>query len=174
MEQVSRKQRINSWYEVYSNDVYNYAFFMLGDREQAMDIVQDTFIRAYNKLESFQGGREKSWLFRIARNLTIDYMRKKRTVANYLSFLPFGMNTEKSAEDIAIFNESEKQLYLALSKIKPSFRDVIILRKIKEFSIGETAEILGCSEAKVKIDLFRALKILRKELEKEGFRYEAI
>lgn len=107
MEQISRKQRINSWYEEYSNDVYNYAFFMLGDREQAMDIVQDTFIRAYNKLESFQGGREKSWLFRIARNLTIDYMRKKRTLANYLSFLPFGMNTEKSAEDIAIFNESE-------------------------------------------------------------------
>lgn len=61
-----------------------------------------------------------------------------------------------------------------MSKIKPSFRDVIILRKIKEFSIGETAEILDCSEAKVKVDLFRALKILCKELEKEGFRYEAI
>ncbi len=113
-------------------------------------------------------------MFRIARNLTIDYIRKNKTIANYLRFLPFGLHDEKSAEDIAILNESEKQLYLAISKIKPSFRDVIILRKIKEFSIGETAEILGCSEAKVKVDLFRALKVLRKELEKEGFRHEAI
>ncbi|KMJ57177.1 RNA polymerase ECF-type sigma factor [Bacillus sp. LL01] len=174
MEPFSRKQQINSWYEKYSNDIYNYAFYMIGEREQALDILQDTFIRAYNNLESFQGGREKSWLFRIARNLTIDYIRKKKTLVNYLSFLPFGFSDEKSAEDIAILNESEKQLYLAISKIKPSFRDVIILRKIKEFSIGETAEILGCSESKVKVDLFRALKVLRKELEKEGFRYEAI
>lgn len=174
MDHLGRKEWINDWYETYSNDVFNYAFFMIGDREQALDIVQDTFIRAYNHLENFQGDREKSWLFRIARNLTIDFIRKNRTLANYLSFLPFGLHDEKSAEDIAILNESEKQLYMAISKIKPHFRDVIILRKIKEFSIGETAEILGCSEAKVKVDLFRALKVLRKELEKEGFRYEAI
>ncbi|QFT88002.1 RNA polymerase sigma factor SigX [Bacillus sp. THAF10] len=174
MNHLRKKQQIDSWYEKYSNDVYNYAFFMIGDQEQAKDILQDTFVRAFNNLEHFRGGQEKSWLFRIARNLTIDTVRKKKTLLNYLSFSPYKLSNEKSAEDLAILNETEKQLYLALSKMKASQRDVIILRKIKEFSISETADILGCTEAKVKVDLFRALKVLRAELEKEGYQHEAI
>ncbi|WP_235822815.1 RNA polymerase sigma factor [Cytobacillus massiliigabonensis] len=69
-------------------------------------------------------------------------------------------------------NEYEKDLYHSLNNIKRQYKDVIILRKIKEFSISETAQILGWTESKVKVYLFRGMKALRKELEKEGYNNE--
>ncbi|WP_078382458.1 RNA polymerase sigma factor [Sutcliffiella halmapala] len=174
MDHHSMKAQINDWYYEYSNDVYRYVFFMIGDHDQAKDIVQDTFLRAYNNYDSFLGGNEKSWLFRIARNLTIDYIRKKKPIAYYFDSVPSIKAVDKTPEQLMLLNETEQQLYIALSRMKRSYRDVIVLRKIKEFSIGETAHILGWTENKVKVNLFRALKTLRKELIKEGYCHETI
>lgn len=58
----------------------------------------------------------------------------------------------------------KRLVHAAISKLKPNFRAVVILRGINEFSIKETAEVLNCSESKVKVDYHRALKILRKRL----------
>lgn len=68
--------------------------------------------------------------------------------------------------------ESAYELYKALGAIKDSYREVIILRKIKEFSIEETAEILGWSDSKVKSTLYRAIPVLEKQLLKEGYLLE--
>ncbi|MEN2768216.1 RNA polymerase sigma factor [Ornithinibacillus xuwenensis] len=174
MDQQYKKQQVNEWYHTYSNDVYHYSYFLIGDHEQAKDILQETYLRAYRKFDSFQGENVRGWLFRIARNLTIDDIRKKRPISYFLDSIPILKSTEKSPEQIAMLNESEQELYVALSKLKLSFRDVIVLRKIKEFSISETAEILGWSENKVKVNLFRGIKALRKELEKENFSHETV
>lgn len=64
--------------------------------------------------------------------------------------------------------EQSLEIYKALSTLKSTYREIIILRKLKEFSIEETAGILGWSEAKVKSTLFRAMRALEKELKKEG------
>ncbi|WP_235822814.1 RNA polymerase sigma factor [Cytobacillus massiliigabonensis] len=72
------KQEINNWYYQFSNDIFRYVFLMIGDREQSKDILQETFLRAYNNYDSFDGKNVKSWLFRIARNLTIDLIRRKK------------------------------------------------------------------------------------------------
>lgn len=71
-----------------------------------------------------------------------------------------------------MMNEAEKELYLALSNLKHHYRDVIVLRKIKELSIKETSYILGWSENKVKVNLFRGMKALKKELNKVGYIHE--
>jgi RNA polymerase sigma-70 factor (ECF subfamily) len=68
--------------------------------------------------------------------------------------------------------ESSYELYKALGAIKDSYREVIILRKIKEFSIEETAEVLGWSESKVKSTLYRAIPVLETQLLKEGYLHE--
>ncbi|GIN87411.1 ECF RNA polymerase sigma factor SigW [Heyndrickxia sporothermodurans] len=174
MDQDIIKKKINDWYYDYSNDIFRYVFFMISERDQAKDILQETFIRAFANYETFDGENEKSWLFRIARNLTIDYIRTKKPISYLLDFFPTLKSTEKNPEQITMLNETERQIYNSLNKIKHQYRDVIILRKIKEFSIVESAQILGWTENKVKVNLFRGMKALKKELEKEGFNNETI
>ncbi|MDQ0271666.1 RNA polymerase sigma factor [Cytobacillus purgationiresistens] len=150
MNQDIIDQRLNEMYFTYCNDVYQYLFFMVGDHELAKDLMQDTFIRAFTKIESFEGHHIKSWLFRIARNLTIDYIRKKKPLAYIIDSISPIMTTDYSPEQILLFNETEKLLYIALNNLKRSYREIIILRKLKEFSISESCEILGWTESKVK------------------------
>lgn len=173
MDQETIKTQINEWYHKYSNALYKYIFFMTGEHEQTKDLLQETFLRAYKNYESYKGSGEKNWLFRIARNLTIDYIRKKPV--SY-SFDPETgiQDTDKTPEEIILLNESERALYIALRHIKSSYREVIILRKIRGFTINESSQILGWSVNKVKVTLFRGLKALKKELEKEGNRDEII
>ncbi|MBP3951809.1 RNA polymerase sigma factor [Bacillus sp. YZJH907-2] len=163
---------MNDWYHTYNNDVYNYVFLLIRDHEQAKDILQDTFLRAYNNYESFQGGLPKAWLFRIARNLAIDHFRKRKPIAYFLDSIPFVQTIYPTPEQMTLLNESEQELYIALSKLKRLYREVIILRKIKEFSIKETSTILGWSESKVKVNLYRGIQALKKELEKGDYIHE--
>ncbi|GGA88990.1 RNA polymerase sigma factor [Ornithinibacillus halotolerans] len=174
MDLQIKKEQINHWYHEFSHDLFNYICFLIRDHDHAKDILQDTFLRAFNHIDSFRGDNVRGWLFRIARNTAIDEMRKKKPITYFLETLPIMQTTEYTPEQIAVLNESERELYVALSKLKLSYRDVIILRKIKEFSIKETASILGWSENKVKVNLFRGMKALRKELEKENFSHETV
>ena len=174
MDQELIKQNVNKWYEKYSNDIYQYIFFMIGDHELAKDLVHDTFLRSYSHYLSFRGGSEKGWLFRIARNIAIDFIRKKKPVSYLLNFEMEIKDNTLLPENIVTLNESEKELYSALRRLKRSYRDVILLRKLKDFSIQETAQILGWNESKVKTTLFRGLKELKKELVKGGYQHETL
>lgn len=75
-------------------------------------------------------------------------------------------------EQIVAMNDQTEQLYRSLQQLKPSYRHVIILRKLKEFSTAESALVLNWSESKVKMTLKRALAELRNELIEGGFTYE--
>ncbi|OCA91500.1 RNA polymerase subunit sigma [Bacillus sp. FJAT-27225] len=164
---------MHNLYHEYNQDLFNYLFFMIGNREQAKDIVHDAFARAFEKYESFNGDNPKSWLYRIARNLAIDHIRRKKPFRYYFDFIPVIPSNERGPEQIVMFNETERHLYKAMHRLKHSYREVIVLRKIKELSVLETSQVLGWSENKVKVTLFRAMKELKKELEKEGFANEA-
>lgn len=168
------KEQINSWYYEYNNDIFRFVFFIIGDRDHTLDILQDTFLRAFDNYESFEGDNVKSWLIRIARNLSIDFIRKKKPIYTISDLFQSLNSTDKTPEQITVFNEFERQLYISLNRIKRPYKDVIILRKIKEFSTNETAQILDWSESKVKVNLLRGMKALRKELEKEGYNSETI
>jgi RNA polymerase sigma-70 factor, ECF subfamily len=175
VEEELKKQRIQEWYQVYSDEIYRFILLMIGDHEQAKDLTHDTFLKAYNHLNHFKGiTSDKNWLYRIARNVTIDFMRKRKPI-RYIadSFKSFSTNKE-SPERIIQLGESENQLYHALSKLSRAHREVIILRKIKELSIRETAEVLGWKESKVKTTLFRGLKALKIQMQKEGYDHETV
>ncbi|MGM8215487.1 RNA polymerase sigma factor [Bacillaceae bacterium W0354] len=163
------KEQINNWYHEYSNDLYQYIVYLIRDTDQAKDLLQDTFLQAYKNMHTFKQKNPKGWLFKISRNLTIDYIRKKHPIYYLMDTIP---NMEKTPDHILHMNESNKELYTALDQLKRSYRDVILLRKIKDFSVIETAEILGWNESKVRTTLSRAMKALRNQLEKEGYQHE--
>ncbi|MBP0726767.1 RNA polymerase sigma factor [Bacillus sp. RG28] len=170
------KDEIENWYDQHSQSVLSFILLMVKDYQQAEDLTHDTFVKAYLYYDSFkQHSSEKTWLFSIAHNITIDFLRKRKPFILFKEFFHFQKDNNPLPEEVFRIKEESYELYKALEKIKDTYRRVIILRKIKGFSIEDTAKILGWTESKVKSTLFRAIPVLRKQLKKEGdFDEEAI
>lgn len=166
----NNKWIVTEWYDRYSDSVFSYIYVMVRDYQLAEDLTQDTFFRAYKKYHLFEKKAEpKTWLISIARNLTIDYIRKQKPINLLKELFQSNKNTDPTPQDMMLVRESTQELYKALDNLKPSYRDVIILRKLKGFSTKETGEVLNWSESKVKTTLHRAIPALEKQLTKEGF-----
>ncbi|MBZ5753040.1 RNA polymerase sigma factor [Metabacillus rhizolycopersici] len=155
--------------EIYNHhylDVYRFLVCFSGNQNDAEDLTQEVFIRVLNNFSNINSIINlKTWIFSIAKHVAIDHYRKKR----FSSLIKDGffkqiVSTEKEPTELIEQNEMKKLVHSAISKLKPNYRAVVILRGINEFSIRETSEILQCSESKVKVDYHRALKELKKKL----------
>ena len=161
-------------YLQYSDAVHNYIFLIVGNEETAEDLTQDTFVKVKHSLERYKGDASyKTWLFKIARNSTYDFLRRKRLV-QFVPFMSSDFEDHQLTPEAYLNNkESIKDLYVAIKKLKLAYQEVIILRYIHELSIEETAAILNWSVSKVKSKTFIATKklkaeMLSKEAEKNG------
>ncbi|MFS1519495.1 RNA polymerase sigma factor [Bacillus sp. SCS-151] len=163
-------------YDVYSNRVLKFIYMITNDYHKAEDLTHDTFLKVSNSLHKINNKEKiETWIFQVAHNTTIDYIRRNKfNILEHLKLHVREKEVTPSTESIMIINENFKELYNALRKLKPTYREVIVLRKIEELSIKETGEILGWSDSKVKSTLSRALKALHKELTEGGFVYEKL
>lgn len=152
--------------ETYYTDVYQYFLYFTNNRNDAEDLTQETFIKVIKRLESYkQQAKLKTWILSIAKNTAIDYYRRKKLI----QFIPDLFSNQMKAKNHLPEQELEiKESWLevenAMITLKPAYRNVLILRGIQEFSIKETAEILQCSENKVRVDYHRALKELNNKI----------
>jgi RNA polymerase sigma-70 factor, ECF subfamily len=160
---ANKKEIIQQLYDDYLQDVYQYCLYFTNSESEAEDLTQDTFMKVMKNFHSFQGNSSaKTWILSIARNTTIDYFRKRKIqqflpeLFSRISQTSYG-DPEANVEHL----EEWEELQFALLKLKPDFRNVVILRGLKELSIKETAEILDWKESKVKVDYHRALKQLQ-------------
>jgi RNA polymerase sigma-70 factor (ECF subfamily) len=161
-----KENEIEEWYSQYHQTIFKYIILMVKDSQQAEDLTQETFLRAYKHHHTFKrDSSPKTWLFKIAHNTTVDYIRKMKPIR--LFHQVFNKELATSTEDIVILKENSRELYEALSNMKATYKQVIILRKIKGFSIVETAHILEWSESKVKSTLFRAMQTLDEKMKGE-------
>ena len=168
-----RKVEITEWYQQHGDSVFRYILLMVRDHQQAEDLTQETFIKAFRSYDSFERkANPKTWLFRIAHNVTIDFIRKPKPLELLKELVLLGKSANTAPEGIVEIKENSTELYDALGQLKAPYREVIVLRKIREFSIQETGEILNWSESKVKNTLSRALSALEKQLNKEGIIHE--
>lgn len=147
-------------------DVYRFLICFSGNQNDAEDLTQEVFIRVLKNLPHFRSGNNlKTWIFSIAKHVAVDHYRKKRLISVFKDgfFAKLESNEKKPDEEFEM-SEMEHFVHEAISKLKPKYKAVVILRGINEFSIKETSEILQCSEAKVKVDYHRALKELKRKL----------
>ncbi|MFJ5770357.1 RNA polymerase sigma factor [Psychrobacillus sp. NPDC093180] len=157
-------------YKEYSDRVYSYIYFLVRHKECAEDLTQETFYRAYKGMASFQKqASTATWLLKIARNVTYDYFRRKRII----KFFSFEKAHDLETNALTPENQLEQKeqlvkMYDSLSKLKKDYQEVLLLRKVQECSIQETAYILGWTEAKVKMKMARAFEALKKEFHQEG------
>ncbi|WP_214484534.1 RNA polymerase sigma factor [Bacillus sp. SM2101] len=161
-------------YDLYSGRIFKFIFVLTNDYHIAQDLTHETFMQVDNSYYQLKKQEKvETWLFQIAHNISIDYFRRKKlNVVERMRSSSKEKEVAPSIENTIIINEHFKELYQALIKLKPSYREVIILRKIEELSIKETSEILGWKESKVTTTLSRALKELQQKLEAGGYVYE--
>jgi RNA polymerase sigma-70 factor (ECF subfamily) len=166
-------------YERYKMPIYSYFFkITCGDREASEDLVHTVFYRVIRYKFSFTGqGSFAKWIFRIARNVGLDYNRKKKNSYNYDAEIRSGQGVMYDEND---YDKREQlaSLDFAMKKLEHEEREIIVLGKIECLRYKEIADILGITEGNVKIRMFRAirklkdifLKIENVRYEKEGFK----
>ncbi|MBM7661199.1 RNA polymerase sigma-70 factor (ECF subfamily) [Bacillus mesophilus] len=154
-------------YEKYHQDLFQFLFYMVRNREQAEDLVQEVYIKVLKAYDRFEGkSSEKTWLFSIARHVAIDHFRKQKGWKQRL-LETFDWSTQQVQdhqplpEEIALQNDEIKLMYKCLDQVSVDQRAVIILRFMQSLSITETAEALDWTESKVKTTQHRALKTLK-------------
>ena len=161
-------------YERYKMPIYSYFIkTTCGDREASEDLVHTVFYRAIRYKHSFTGqGSFANWIFRIARNVSLDHNRKKRNSYNYNAEIRSASGV-MYVEDDYEKREQLASLEFAMKKLEHEEREIIVLGKIQCLRYKEIANILGTTEGNVKIRMFRALRKLKDIFLKiENVRYE--
>jgi len=162
----------------YDRHIYRLALNITGNQEDAEDVLQDSFLKAYSNLSQFKGGsRFYTWLVRIAVNEALMKLRKRRG-ASWVSLDEPAEMDDRSLipREVEDWTENPERSYArselrdilsqAIEKLEPQFRTVFVLRDIEEFSTDETAKMLSLSVPAVKSRLLRARLKLREQLNK--------
>ena len=151
----------------YSSMLVGICAILLDDRHLAQDIVQETFIRAYKKMDSFRGERpesEKAWLTRIAVNLCRDEKRK-----SWFRLRERAKPIDMTAIPMEDATEEARELYAAVQALPQKYREVILLRFYQDLTAPEIAEILHQATGTIYHKLTRAQEMLKKRLERCDF-----
>jgi len=152
-------------YEEYFDKIYRYVTLRIGDRMEAEDITQQVFLNAIKAISSFRwkGAPFSAWLFRIAHNQVVDYLRKKTKRATVV----FEESLLTSDDDPQLVFEHKldiERLVSATKKLTPAQQEVISLRFAGEMSVARVAKVMGKSEGAVKALQHSAIVALRRVL----------
>lgn len=160
--------------ELYKDKVFQLSFRMLGNRHEAEDIAQEAFIRAYVNIQSYNLNLKFStWLYRIATNLCIDRIRKKKPdyyldaevagTEGLTMYSHIASNASLPEDDVESL-ELQESIQKEISKLPEKYRSVIVLKYIEELSLNEISEILDLPLGTVKTRIHRGREALRKQL----------
>jgi RNA polymerase sigma-70 factor (ECF subfamily) len=154
----------------YTGAVYSLAYRMLGNPQDAEDAVQEIFLRAYTRLESFDRTRKFStWLLSIASNYCIDRLRRRRFNWLTLDDVAFWLESERPGpERNALVREQQRIVQEALQRLPETYRLVTVLRYLHDLSYDEIAQVTGLTESTIKTRLHRARHMLATALGPEG------
>lgn len=158
----------------FQHRIYHHCYRMIGNAHEAEELAQEAFIRAYVNIHSFDHNRKFStWLYRIATNVTIDRLRKRKPDLYLDAEIPqtdgLNMYAQLPNEDRLPDEEVEglelkQYIYQEIENLSPIYRSIINLRYLEEFSLKEISEILDIPLGTVKTRIHRGREMLRKKL----------
>ena len=157
--------------ERYQGAVYNLAYRMLGDPDEAEDAAQEIFVRVYRQLARYDTERKFStWVLAIATNYCIDQLRRRRVQLVPLeNIVPWARAREAGPEREALDREARDEIQVLLRRLPEKYRAVLVLRYWQDLSCAEIGEVLHVPEGTVKTQLHRARQALGRLLqEQEG------
>lgn len=162
----------------YERPVFSLIVRMVRDRTLAEDISQEAFIRAFKAIGSYDPRYKfSSWMFKIAHNLTIDHLRRKRIETVSIHGSPNAVTAEEQARTSLVLESSQErpdayvenmelgsQIEAAIGKLRPEYRSVTLLRHVEGYSYQEISDILGLPLGTVKTYIHRARLELKSAL----------
>lgn len=168
----SFNQLVRRW----ERPIYALAYRVIGREEDARDIAQETFLRAFRALPGFKGeAKFSSWVYRITLNLCRDWMRRERRTP--VAQAPEGVDlvelaSEKTPsetiEDLVSRKELGRAVAKAMSNLPDEQRTAIILKEYQGLTFQEIADLLECPLSTVKTRLYQGLSVVRRQLEQAG------
>jgi RNA polymerase sigma-70 factor (ECF subfamily) len=156
--------------------IYALAYRTIGREEEARDIVQETFLRAFRALPGFKGqAKFSSWLYRIALNLCRDWIRRQRRTPTVpmpegvdLVELASEQGPVESIEELVARREISAVVAEAMQRLPEEQRTAIVLKEYHGLTFQEIADLQGCPLSTVKTRLYQGLSVLRRQLDREG------
>jgi len=155
-------------------NIYNLGFRLLGNKEDAADLMQDTYIKAYENLDKFEGRSSFStWLYRIATNNALMKLRKEKNKNISIDEIKkigdkdYKIEISDWYENPSLYfksSELKQQLQKAIDSLPPKYKSVFILHDIEELPISEVAKILSLSIPAVKTRIHRSRMFLREKI----------
>ena len=173
------KTAFNSLLDKYGKPIINYIYRFTGSKEDAEDLAQDTFIKVYNAAPNYTASAKfTTWLYRIASNISIDYLRRRKASGNPTSLdEEFETGDGKFKEQIADKNisnaletaekaEKDMEIQKVLLSLPENQRAAIVLKIYEEKSYAEIAAIIGVSVPSVESLIFRARQTLKDRIKR--------
>jgi RNA polymerase sigma-70 factor (ECF subfamily) len=153
-------------FEAHKDRVYSIALRYSGDRAEAMDIAQETFLKLLASIRDFRADSSfESWLYRIVVNRCLDHKRRSRRWLPFLDGIFEAVSEPaESALHRMLRNEQEQGVQDVIAKLPPEQRIVVVLRYTEGLSYDQIAEVVGCSSGTVASRLNRAHKFLERRL----------
>lgn len=157
----------------YQQGIINYAYTMFKSREDAFDMAQETLIKAFVSISAFGGQSSfKTWLYKIATNVCLDEIRRRKRRIKTQSLVPDGENEAEteiadestSPETLAQKNELKKAVLDAIGELEAEYRTVLSLRELAGMDYGEIARVMSLPLGTVKSRISRARGQLREKL----------
>ena len=156
--------------------IYALAYRTIGREEDARDVCQETFLRAFRALPGFRGqAKFSSWIYRIALNLCRDWVRRERRTGFVqapegvdLMDLVAAAEPSESIEDLVARKHQIQAVERAMALLPEEQRTAIVLKEYHGLTFQEIADLLGCPLSTVKTRLYQGLSVLRRELAKTG------
>jgi RNA polymerase sigma-70 factor (ECF subfamily) len=156
--------------------IYALAYRTIGREEDARDVVQETFLRAFRALPGFRGqAKFSSWLYRIALNLCRDWVRRERRTPVVQA--PEGVDVldmaataapSESLDDLVARRDTARLVETLMARLPEEQRTAIVLKEYHGLTFQEIADLVGCPLSTVKTRLYQGLAVLRRELARHG------
>ena len=160
---MNREQRLSRWIDLYSDQILKTCCLYVSDRQQAEDILQDTWIKAWKHMEDFERkeiANERAWLFRIAINTCRDYRRTA-----WFRHVDRKQALEDLPPRLVAVNPEDRTLTLAVMDLPDRYKQIVLLYFFQGLTMQETAEALGQSVSTVHRRLEKAEALLKDALE---------
>lgn len=160
---------------LYQDKLFHMAYRMLYNRQEAEDVVQETFLRVYKNLERYDESLKFStWIYRIATNLCIDRLRKRKPSYSLdaestdhegldgYSMIP---SDDRTPESELLLSETQRIIHDSIDSLPPKYKTIMMLRYIQEMSLQEIGDVLDMPVTTIKTRVHRGREFLRKKLE---------
>jgi RNA polymerase sigma-70 factor (ECF subfamily) len=170
----SEKQRaeFDRLFTAYSAPIYNYVLRMTGDADRAADIAQDTFIKAYRKLDTLaEAASARAWLYRIATNTAFDEMRRRRNTVRMddQETGPLEQAADGPGPETQVLSGLlDERIGRALMRLRPNHRQCLVLSDVEDMSAQQIGEVMKMTSGAVRVLLCRARGEMRRLLAAEG------